>query len=98
MNLLPPESNGRTKLQEHIDASIARLIEDEDERRRDAFGMTLGLIFLALGVWVASFPVRSDGSSLWWLLAIPLMVIGLIGFVQDSTPKKRNEQGRIIRE
>lgn len=98
MNLLPKDSDGRAKMQEHIDASITRLIADEDERRRDPFGMTLALVFIGLAVWAASFPMRNEGSSLWWLVAIPLGVIGLVGFVQDATPRKRNERGQVIRE
>jgi hypothetical protein len=91
---LPPESKRRDELVAHVDASIDRLIADQ-ERKRDPGGVALGLaiigISIAGGIWVLSI-----GG--WWLfLLIPAalgVLVGSVGLAQDVSLIHRDSSGR----
>ncbi|MFC5290599.1 hypothetical protein ACFPM7_26395 [Actinokineospora guangxiensis] len=94
-NLLPDKSAARKSTIEHIEARISNLVRDEQTKRRDATGFTLGLLFTAGGLW-ATYGAISSNSWL-WALAVPLLIFGVTGIVQDGVPRERDERGRALR-
>lgn len=89
------DSETKTKFQEHIDRQVEALISD-GEKRRDWFGVALGVSFMAAAVGLAVFAFMRE-SDWWLLLLIPasmLGILGLAGFAQDVVPRepKTSEQ------
>jgi hypothetical protein len=93
LSLLPEGSETRDHLKAHVDRVVMGLINDEAEKRRDPYGVFLGLVFLALGVWVGTL-----GSRLWLALAGFLALLGVLALWQNAIPRRRDERGRIIEE
>ncbi len=97
LNSLPESSSQRTRLLEHIDDAVQQLMDDEREKRRDPTGVTLALIFLGGGLWLAWLGMSGSGSTRWWLApAGVLLVFGAVGLSLDAVPRKRDEKGRPI--
>lgn len=97
LHLLPKDSASRTRLEKHIEQSVFRLVDDGEEKRRDPMGIVLGILMVAGAAWAASFPIRFGGSSLWWVLALPLGTLGLVGLAQDGVRRRRDDRGRPIK-
>ncbi|MFG3267028.1 hypothetical protein [Streptomyces bobili] len=71
------------------------MIEVEDEKRRDPFGIALAIVFILIsaGLIFASF---LNGGWYWWL-TLPGAVTGIFGIAglsQDATKRTRDERGR----
>jgi hypothetical protein len=82
LGLLPDDSSSRSKLLQHIDQSVERLIVDEDELRRDPTGIGLAVFFLISTSVLVVFAIRSGD---WWLWPI-VAFLGLFGVIGLRTP------------
>ncbi|MFD5983659.1 hypothetical protein [Streptomyces cyaneofuscatus] len=86
-------------LRGHIEDSIRQIIEVEDKKRRDPFGVVLAIIFIliAASLIAASF---INGGLYWWLTVPGAVtgIFGLAGLAQDATKRNRDERGRPIAE
>jgi hypothetical protein len=74
---------------------IMRVVKDGETgmtKRRDPGGVMLAVVFIVLGIYLT---VRM-GPSLWWLLSVPLIMLGVVGFWDDITPHERDSSGRRI--
>lgn len=95
LGLLPEDSAARGRLQEHIESTISKIIEDEDQRTRHASGAFLAVVFILIAVGLLSISVNRGGG--WWWLSIPAAFIGLLGAFglgQDAVPRRRDARGR----
>lgn len=91
-----PDGLSKRRLEQHINEQVDALITSTREKRRDPFGIVLGLILLGLGVWLIALGVT--GSNLWFLPAFVLLIFGIAGVSLDAVPRRRDERGRIIAE
>jgi hypothetical protein len=98
LNLLDVSSTARVALAAHVDGAILQLIEDEAEKRRDPTGVALAFFFLLLALWSGISAFAADGSKWWLLLAVPSLLLGLVGLSQDGVRRKRDERNRAIRQ
>ncbi len=96
---LLPEGETRDRLAAHVDSAVAKLISRESELRRDPSGIVLGLAFIAAAIFAGYFGYTAE-TLVWaivlWLTASLLGLLGIVGFVQDVVPRKRDEKGRPI--
>ncbi|MGI9194587.1 MAG: hypothetical protein ACR2FO_08805 [Actinomycetota bacterium] len=92
LKLLPDASEARPRLEAHINREVMQLVDDEEQKRRDPFGIVLAVIFIALAAWTAFLAYQ--GSHGWLVAAVPLALLGVVGLAQDAVPRKRNEKGR----
>ncbi|RSS34096.1 hypothetical protein [Streptomyces sp. WAC08241] len=95
LSLLPPDSEVAPALRAHIEGGIRQLVEVEDVKRRDPFGIALAIVFILITVALltASF---LNGGWYWWL-TVPAAVTGIFGIAglaQDATKRTRDERGR----
>ncbi|MFF7414166.1 hypothetical protein [Streptomyces lydicus] len=95
--MMPDDLEGKSRYREHVDASIATLIEDEDVRSRDWVGISMGLTLLAIAVVLAWVGVGNGG---WWhLLTVTagFIVFAAVVCLSISAGKhRRDERGRVI--
>jgi hypothetical protein len=95
LGLLPQDSDAREALARHIDTTVRRIVEDEDQRTRDYGGSCLAIAFLAVAVVLTVICFSRGGA--WWWLSPPTACVGLLGAVglgQDAVPKRRDARGR----
>ncbi|MFG2949507.1 hypothetical protein [Streptomyces adustus] len=95
--LLPESSEARQILAAHIDATVRKIVEGEDERTRDLSGVLFWVSFLTLAVFLVV--VAADRGGYWWLLCLPAAVGWLLGapaVVQDATLRRRDARGRPV--
>ncbi|MEU6174816.1 hypothetical protein ABZ832_23255 [Streptantibioticus parmotrematis] len=93
--LLPEGSAARDQLQAHVDTTIKKIIEDEDQRTRDATGSCLAAGFLIISIVLLIVAFHRGGT--WWWLSCPAAIIGLLGcagLAQDAVPRRRDARGR----
>ncbi len=96
---LLPQGPTRDRMVAHVESSVDKLIERETELRRDPMGIGLGIAFIA-GAVVAGY-FATDAPNFMWAMVLALLafvfgLIGLVGFIQDVVPRKRDEKGRPI--
>lgn len=99
LQLLPEGSKARVKLTEHVENRVLKLIEHDEELRRDPTGIAFSVIFFALAAACIGYAVH--GGSWWWLLVVPgafLLLISISGFSQDVRKLKRDEKGRPVKQ
>ncbi|MGR6963462.1 hypothetical protein ACU610_03255 [Geodermatophilus sp. URMC 61] len=96
---LPPDSAAYKRMLAHLDAEVARIVEEEDRKRRDAVGVVLGLALLAAAAALVVSAWRSDGdvAPYLWTAAAVVALLGTVGLVQDATPRARDDSGRPIK-
>ncbi|WP_448607823.1 hypothetical protein [Geodermatophilus sp. URMC 60] len=96
---LPPDSAAYKRMLGHLDDEVARIIEDEDRKRRDVVGIVLGVALLAGAAALTISAWRSDGdvSPFLWAAAAVVAILGTVGLVQDATPRARDDAGRPIK-
>ncbi len=96
---LPPGSAAYERMLGHLDEEVARIIEEEDRKRRDVVGVVLGLALLAGAAALVVSAWRSDGdvSPFLWAAAAVVAVLGTVGLVQDAMLRARDDAGRPIR-
>ncbi len=96
---LPPDSAAYKRMLGHLDDEVARIIEDEDGKRRDVVGIVLGVALLAGAAALTISAWRSDGdvSPFLWAAAAVVAIVGTVGLVQDAIPRTRDDAGRPIR-
>jgi Flp pilus assembly protein TadB len=97
LQLLPKESAARADLLRHVDAGVKAMITDTQTKRRDATGIGLGLTMVLLSVLFIVLAIANGGW--WWAglaLAVPIGLIGAVGFGQDVRLLERDEKGRPI--
>lgn len=95
LGLLPEDSDAKRLLAKHVDDTVRKIIEDEDQRTRDHTGSCLAVGFLAVAVFLFVICVIRGGA--WWWLGVPAVFIGLLGstgLVQDAVPRRRDARGR----
>ena len=95
---LPPDSAAYERMLGHLDAEVARIIDEEDRKRRDLVGVVLGVALLAGAVALVVSAWRSDGAvaPYLWAAAAVVAVLGTVGLVQDAMPRARDDAGRPI--
>ena len=89
-----PDGDAKIALGDFIDRRVLALVEDEQTKSRDASGIVLAVLFLALAAWMSAQALSSDGFSTWWVFAVPLGLLGFVGLSQDAIPRERDERGR----
>ncbi|WP_143642149.1 hypothetical protein [Streptomyces viridochromogenes] len=93
--LLPEDSEAKKLLAKHIDATVRKIVEDEDQRTRDHAGSCLAIGFLGVSAGLLAVSVSRGGA--WWWLSVPAVIIGLLGAFglgQDAVPRRRDARGR----
>ena len=95
---LPPDSAAYKRLLGHLDEEVARIIDEEDRKRRDVVGVVLGVALLAGAAALVVSAWRSDGdvSPFLWAAAAVVAFLGTVGLVQDAIPRARDDRGRPI--
>ena len=95
---LPPDSAAYKRMLGHLDEEVARIIEEEDRKRRDVVGVVLGVALLAGAAALAVSAWRSDRdlSPFLWAAAAVVALLGTVGLVQDAIPRARDDTGRPI--
>jgi uncharacterized membrane protein len=96
---LPPDSAAYERLLGHLDAEVARIIQEEDRKRRDLVGVVLGVALLAgaAALVVSAWHSDRDVSPFLWAAAAVVALLGTVGLVQDATPRARDDAGRPIK-
>ena len=96
---LPSDSAAYTRMLGHLDQEIARIIEEEDRKRRNLAGVVLGVALLAGAAALVVSAWRSDGdvAPFLWAAAAVVAILGTVGLVQDATPRTRDDNGRPIK-
>lgn len=95
--LLPEDSEAKRILAAHVDATVRKIVEGEDEQTRDLSGVLFWISFLALGVFLVV--VAADRGGYWWLLCVPAAIAWLLGgpaVVQDASLRRRDARGRPV--
>ncbi|MFQ6197821.1 hypothetical protein [Streptomyces sp. NPDC000405] len=93
--LLPEDSEAKRILQQHIDDTVRKIVEDEDRRTRDGVGSCAAVVFLVVAIALLAVSAGRGGD--WWWLGVPAALIGLLGGVglaQDAVPRRRDARGR----
>ena len=95
---LPPDSAAYERMLAHLDAEVARIVEDEDRKRRDVVGIVLGVALLvgAAALAVSAWHSARDLYPFLWAAAAVVALLGTVGLVQDATPRARDDSGRPI--
>ena len=96
LGLLPDDSAARDALRTHVDRSISRLIETEQELRRDPSGIALAVFFAMVSVWTVAQAI--SGSDVWWLATGVAGLFTLAGFAVAVPKVRRDDRGRAIKE
>lgn len=91
-----PDGEAKEALRAFVDRRVLALLADEQTKTRDPTGIVLGLTFIATATWMA-VQALSGGSALWWFGAVPIGLLGIVGFSQDVVPRERDERGRVSR-
>ncbi|MFJ7217038.1 hypothetical protein [Amycolatopsis sp. NPDC098790] len=94
-NLLPDGSDARDTVTRHVEIRLASFVSDEQTKRRDPTGISLGLIFIAGGGWLVYTAITT--SPWWWFLAAPVLILGGVGFTQDVSRRERDARGRPLK-
>ncbi len=96
---LPPDSAAYKRMLSHLDEEVARIIDEEDTKRRDAVGIMLGVALLAgaAALVVSAWHSDRDLSPFLWAAAAVVAFLGTIGLVQDAIPRTRDDIGRPIK-
>ena len=96
---LPPDSAAYKRMLGHLDEEVARIIDEEDRKRRDVVGLVLGMALLAAAAALVVSAWRSDRdlSPLLWAAAAVVAFLGTVGLVQDAIPRARDDTGRPIK-
>jgi uncharacterized membrane protein len=96
---LPPDSAAYTRMLGHLDAEVARIIQEEDRKRRDLVGIVFGVALLAgaAALAVSAWYSDQDVSPFLWAAAAVVALLGTVGLVQDATPRARDDAGRPIK-
>jgi hypothetical protein len=96
---LPPDSAAYKRMLGHLDEEVARIIEEEDRKRRDVVGVVLGVALLAGAAALVVSAWRSDRdlSPFLWAAAAVVAFLGTVGLVQDAIPRARDDSGRPIK-
>jgi hypothetical protein len=96
---LPPDSAAYRRMLGHLDAEVARIIQEEDRKRRDLVGVVLGVALLAgaAALAVSAWYSDRDVSPFLWAAAVVVALLGTVGLVQDATPRARDDAGRPIK-
>ncbi|MEU6278389.1 hypothetical protein ABZ871_39285 [Streptomyces populi] len=95
--LLPDNSEARRILAAHIDATVRKIVEGEDERTRDFSGVLFWTSFLTLAVFLVV--VAAERGGYWWFLCLPAAVGWLLGapaVAQDASLRRRDARGRPV--
>jgi hypothetical protein len=95
---LPPDSAAYKRMLAHLDAEVARIVEEEDRKRRDVVGVVLGVALLvgAAALAVSAWHSDRDLYPFLWAAAAVVALLGTVGLVQDATPRARDDRGRPI--
>lgn len=96
---LPPDSAVRDELRDHIDSTIRRVVNRDDQLRRNPSGVVLGLIILALGGYGAKIGWTHRGDA--WgvpvlIIAAFFAVVGAFGAATDGTRQLRDVKGKTL--
>ncbi len=96
---LPPDSDAYKRMLGHLDDEVARIIQEEDGKRRDLVGVLLGVALLAGAAALAVSAWHSDRDlyPFLWAAAAVVALLGTVGLVQDATPRARDDRGRPIK-
>ncbi|AZT92925.1 hypothetical protein [Brevibacterium aurantiacum] len=94
---LPTEDARTGRALTHVFERLEKFQNDQFAKSRDVSGAAIGLVIVALfgvaGVWLLSL-----GG--WWnvgqIVAVPLALFGLIGFVMSIVPRVRDENGNVV--
>ncbi|WP_320778852.1 hypothetical protein [Streptomyces sp. CRN 30] len=95
--VLPEGSAAKQTLLAQLDAT-ARQYEEacklEDTFRRDSSGVVLGFLIGGSGIALGSWAALAGGAYLWWwILAIPMIIVGVTGFFYEMAGGKSRQSG-----
>lgn len=88
--LLPEESEAYTRLQGHIETSIARMLSERTQKRRSLNDAVQGLVLLGLGIWVTTL------EAPFFLIGVPLACAGAFMLIVGVVPLRRGPGGSIL--
>ena len=96
---LPVDSAAYERLLGHLDEEVARIIDEEDRRRRNLVGVVLGVALLAgaAALVVSAWRSDRDVAPFLWAAAAVVAFLGTVGLVQDAIPRARDDTGRPIK-
>ena len=98
LKALPEGSQGRSRLQEHIDATVERLITVDGAMRRDWLGTALAVVLLIIAVLTGTTAWRLGGWwTLLWLPAVTFALLGAVGAGISVPRAERDEKGRRLK-
>lgn len=96
---LPKDSSEKEALLRYIDKRIKGYIIKSTTHRRNASEITIGIIFLPLGIYLSWF-FLSLGS--WWTIGLLvsgfLLLIGIYGIATGTRKIERDEKGNAIKK
>lgn len=96
---LPDESQSKRKLLKWIDEKVESYITNETKLTRDLTGVILGLAFIGAGGYLSWFFIE---QSSWWriglVLSIFMVILGVVGLVQDASKLERDHKGRPLKK
>jgi len=96
--LLPEGSSEKEALLKYINKGIKGYIIKSTTHRRNASEITIGIIFLPLGVYLSWFFISLES---WWLIGLLIsgfiLLIGIYGIASGIRKIERDEKGNAIK-
>lgn len=93
---IPDHSEAKEVIKEQLSATARRYSEvcaREDTLKRDFAAISLGTLFTIAGVWLGTWAgIRGGYYVLWWGIAFPLLVFGVVGTLYELAGGKKSEQ------
>ncbi|MFD7730655.1 hypothetical protein ACFV6F_09775 [Kitasatospora phosalacinea] len=92
---MPNSAEAKSVIEDQLHATALRYREicaHEDTLKRDTASMALGAVFGLGGIWLGTWAALNGGAYFWfWLLAIPLVVLGVVGFFYELAGGKSRQ-------
>ncbi|MBC7546897.1 hypothetical protein H7171_04095 [Candidatus Saccharibacteria bacterium] len=97
LGTLPEKAKSRESLLQDIDRRVELMIQDDLSKRRNAFEIWLGAIFLLAAVGQGYLVL--DYRGWWWLLSVSVVfcfAMGITGLTQGLDRVERDDKGKHI--
>ena len=91
-----PDGDLKRRFEQHATRTMDEL-EAARDRRRDPFGITLAICFIAFSTLGGIWAINAGGWWLWSLILVAFaFTLGAGGLAQDMSKKKRDAKGRPV--